>query len=77
MNDDAQPVKFLAGYSGWGAGQLEGELKTGSWITLPATMELIFDADDGLWERVLKAIGRTTLVEALKLKHVPEDPSVN
>lgn len=34
---------FVLGYAGWGAGQLETELVGDSWITLPATEQLIFD----------------------------------
>jgi putative transcriptional regulator len=33
------------GYSGWGAGQLEGEIARGSWISVPAEEELVFDRD--------------------------------
>jgi len=35
--------KLLAlGHAGWGAGQLEQELQANSWITVPATEELLF-----------------------------------
>lgn len=33
---------MILGYSGWNAGQLEAELKQNSWITVPATEELLF-----------------------------------
>lgn len=33
---------MILGYSGWSAGQLEAELKQNSWITVPATEELLF-----------------------------------
>lgn len=48
-------VRFYAGYSGWGAGQLEGELQAASWLTLPAHAEAVFDpALDSLWLRLLR-----------------------
>lgn len=34
---------FVLGYAGWGAGQLETELCGDSWITMPATEQLVFD----------------------------------
>jgi putative transcriptional regulator len=31
------------GYAGWGAGQLEQELETNSWLTAPASMTIVFN----------------------------------
>ncbi len=43
---------FAFGYAGWGAGQLEGEIKRGDWFSTPADEELIFGKDqDGKWGR--------------------------
>jgi putative transcriptional regulator len=47
------PKKSLVafGYAGWGPGQLEGELRRGSWFTAPAEPKLIFDEDrDKVWD---------------------------
>jgi putative transcriptional regulator len=33
---------FVLGYSGWGAGQLEREIKENSWLTVPADVEILF-----------------------------------
>lgn len=46
------------GYSGWGAGQLEGEIAENAWLTFPSRQDLLFDPDiDGQYERVLAAFG--------------------
>lgn len=38
------PESYLIalGYAGWGAGQLETEISANSWLTVPATHELLF-----------------------------------
>ena len=47
-------VRLFSGYAGWSAGQLEAELRTGSWLVLPAEEGDAFSDDpDGLWTRVL------------------------
>ncbi|MBV9017692.1 MAG: YqgE/AlgH family protein [Alphaproteobacteria bacterium] len=50
------PAKYLfaAGYAGWDAGQLEGEIARRDWFTAPADPELVFDEARGaVWERAL------------------------
>ena len=45
---------FMLGYAGWAPGQLEAELKTNSWFTLPADKALIFGADaDKKWRQAM------------------------
>jgi len=34
---------FALGYAGWGAGQLESEIRRGDWYTIPADEALIYD----------------------------------
>jgi len=42
---------FAFGYSGWGAGQLEGEIARHGWFTAPADPKMVFDDDrGGLWD---------------------------
>lgn len=46
------------GYSGWGPGQLEGEIVQNGWLTCDADPEIVFDADNGSkWGRALKLLG--------------------
>lgn len=48
------PVVAIAGYAGWGPGQLEGELAQQSWLFGDAAPELVFTTEpEDLWERAL------------------------
>lgn len=54
------PNRFLLalGYAGWGAGQLEDEIKENAWLHGPAQMQILFeDAVNHRWEAAAKAIG--------------------
>ncbi|MFV2067035.1 MAG: YqgE/AlgH family protein [Pirellulales bacterium] len=71
-------TRFFVGFSGWAAGQLESELQTGSWRTAAARPEHIFSSShDSLWRTVSREIVSSVLLSALKIKHVPHDPSMN
>ncbi len=74
---ESAPVRLFSGYSGWGAGQLEGELEAGGWLVAPATAELVFHDQDDLWERVMHNVAKDILAPTLKSKHVPNDPTLN
>ena len=37
------PVFVALGYAGWGRGQLEAELGSNTWLTVPANSAIIFD----------------------------------
>ena len=51
-------VKLFAGYAGWSPGQLETEMKRKSWLTFPASLELVFDTPaDLLWPKIIKSKG--------------------
>jgi putative transcriptional regulator len=66
--------RVYAGYSGWGAGQLEAEMETDSWIVEPPLpAELFPDDPEALWSDVLaRKGGQYSLIARM-----PEDPSVN
>jgi putative transcriptional regulator len=51
-------LRFLLGYSGWGAGQLESELAQGSWLIAEATEKLVFETGpDEMWEAAIRSLG--------------------
>lgn len=54
------PRRFIValGYAGWGPGQLEREFAENAWLAVPASPELVFDADvDERWQQAAGAIG--------------------
>ena len=45
----------IFGYSGWGDGQLEGEMERGGWILSDIDLDIIFDEDSNTkWNRAFK-----------------------
>ncbi len=73
-----EPSLFLANYSGWGPGQLEAEIAEGSWLTWPASSNLILvDGPVGLWEAVHRQIQAGRLARMLNLREIPSDPRLN
>ena len=66
--------RVYAGYSGWGAGQLEGELAEEAWIVEPPLpAELFPDDPEALWQDVLARKGGQFALIA----RMPDDPSLN
>jgi putative transcriptional regulator len=48
-------VRLFAGYAGWGAGQLEGELAAGAWHVVDSRPEdLVEPHPEELWRAVLR-----------------------
>jgi putative transcriptional regulator len=67
-------LRVFAGYSGWGAGQLESELDESAWIVEPALGEDVFAAEpDALWSRVLRRKGGAFAF----LATMPPEPELN
>lgn len=51
-------AQFMLGYAGWGAGQLEQEIKGNSWLTVPADMDILFRTPvEQRWAASAKALG--------------------
>lgn len=67
-------IRFFIGYSGWGEGQLEEEMKQKSWITTEASCDLIFISNaNNTWKDVLKQLGG----EYVQMVNYPVDPQLN
>lgn len=46
------------GYAGWGAGQLEAEIRDNAWLTVPAQADIIFEsAIDQRWQAAAALLG--------------------
>lgn len=67
-------LRLFAGYAGWGAGQLEAELRLGGWLVVAAESDDAFSAEpERLWSRVL----RRQRGELAMLHTMPLDPTNN
>ena len=53
--DAPEGATLVLGYAGWGKGQLEQEILDNAWLTVPASMDVIFDTD--IEERLKVATG--------------------
>ena len=67
-------LRIFAGYAGWSAGQLEGELRRGSWYVVDSVPDDLLTAEpERLWERVLRRQRGELAFVAL----FPSDPELN
>ena len=67
-------IRFFIGYSGWGEGQLDLELKHKTWIVSNGASHNFLDQDSyGLLASVLENMGGKFKVISM----MPEDPSLN
>jgi putative transcriptional regulator len=56
--DGPDTCAMVLGYSGWGAGQLESEMKQGSWIPVDLDYSLVFETPiEERWEAALATLG--------------------
>ena len=71
---DQQIYRVFCGYSGWGGGQLEGELAAGGWVVQPAKAEYIFQTKSPeLWKNSMDRQGGIYRF----FSGMPTDPDVN
>ncbi|MEA3511630.1 MAG: YqgE/AlgH family protein [Actinomycetota bacterium] len=69
-----EEVRIFSGYAGWGSGQLEMELDTGSWFPVEGSVDDVFDpVPTTLWRRVLLRQDR----HIARYANFPIDPRSN
>lgn len=71
---DHKKIRFYIGYSGWGEGQLQNEIKEKTWITAAARQNIVFHrrAED-IWKDSLSLLGD----EYSMMTNFPIDPQLN
>ncbi|MGH7213630.1 MAG: YqgE/AlgH family protein [Tepidisphaeraceae bacterium] len=74
MRADAEPVRYVANYAGWGPQQLDTEIVRGDWLLLPASAQEVFADTKTLWTRLSS---RVVLGQWVRPEMIPDDPSVN
>lgn len=72
---EEKDIIFFLGYSGWGEGQLQQEIKEKSWIIHKSvTSQQVFDKDPkNLWRDILKGMGGKYKM----FSNYPTDPRLN
>jgi putative transcriptional regulator len=67
-------IRVFAGYSGWGDGQLEAELREGAWLVVDAEADDVFAPNpEAMWRSVLQRQGGKVSM----LAQFPAHPSLN
>lgn len=71
--EPAFQLRGFMGHSGWGEGQIEGELDEGTWVISPLQPDIQTEEGVAVWRSILGRISP----EMQLLAGEPEDPSVN
>jgi putative transcriptional regulator len=67
-------IRLFIGYSGWGKGQLEEELKEGSWLVADMFEDVIFESDTSkVWKDSIHSLGSNFA----HLANLPIHPQLN
>lgn len=71
---DPSNLRLFIGYAGWNEGQLEKELKEGSWLVTDGNPALLFDtATEDTWKKAIFSLGR----DFSYLANMPINPLLN
>lgn len=69
-----QDIRLFIGYSGWDLGQLDDELKEGSWLVANSYADLIFDTESTkVWQDSMRSLGGSFAY----LANMPLHPQLN
>jgi putative transcriptional regulator len=53
-------TRLVAGYAGWGPGQLDTELAASAWLSMDVHLDIVFDTPaEQMWERAIRRLGAT------------------
>lgn len=74
---NACKYRCFDGYSGWGAGQLESELRAGGWLVWDAPRDCVFSNPENIWKEAVQQIGREILAIQIDTARIPNDPANN
>jgi len=67
-------VRLFLGYSGWAPGQLEEEIKEGTWLVANVTEDILFGTSyENIWKKAIASLGK----KYAHLAHIPTDPQLN
>lgn len=72
VHDILNPYRFLVGYAGWGAGQLDDEIRAGSWLLHPVDHDILFNTPwSDMWTTITTkmGIGRTIAASVPPVSH--------
>lgn len=67
-------IRLFVGYAGWTEGQLNAEMEQKSWVVVPGSVDLVFDAPrETLWQDIMNSMGAPYSF----MVNLPEDPRLN
>jgi len=68
-------IRFFLGYSGWAEGQLESEIKEGSWAVVDSeeVLDWMGNSSEDFWKNQMRALGGRFLIWS----NAPENPLSN
>jgi putative transcriptional regulator len=56
--DESAQLRFCLGYAGWGPGQLEREVRLGSWLYTDADPRIVLHEDPKqIWDNAIRSMG--------------------
>lgn len=71
------PLQFFVGHAGWTPGQLESEMESGYWFTIPAGTDFLNSNHEQMWISALRESGRSIYRDVLGIRGFPADATLN